>query len=156
MTVKVYGLTSNNSIRKVRAYLEQNGITYAEQNMVSNPLSWEQLFEILMHTENGVEDILSTRSKDYKMLQEEGVDFDKLTLTEFHYIVKKHPKLLKSPIIVGKDTTIVGYNEAEIPMLGNRAEKRKTYLEVLNKIRLEEDKELGKLKTTKHDRAIAG
>lgn len=146
MTVKLYILPSSTSSRKTKAFLEENEVEYIEQNMMYNSLSWEQLFEILRHTENGVEDILSTRSKDYMTLTAQGVNFDELSLTELHRVIEGHPKLLKAPIIVAKGETLVGYNEEMISMLGNRKAKKKLYLEALNMIRSKEDKELEMLK----------
>lgn len=156
MNVKLYTLPSSTSCRKTKAFLESNEVEYIEQNMVHDLLSWEQLFEILMHTENGVEDILSTRSKDYAELIGQGIDFDELSLTEFYYAVQRHPRLLKSPIIVARETTIVGYNEEVISMLSNRKSKKETYDKVLDMIRLEEAKDIGKLKTSKYDKVAAG
>lgn len=146
MTVKLYILPSSTSSRKTKAFLEENEVEYIEQNMMYNSLSWEQLFEILRYTENGVEDILSTRSKDYMTLTAQGVNFDELPLTELHRVIEGHPKLLKAPIIVAKGETLVGYNEEMISMLGNRKAKKKLYLEALNMIRSKEDKELEMLK----------
>lgn len=156
MTIKLYTLPSSTSSRKVKAFLIDNNIAFTEQNMVQDPLTWEQLFEILMCTENGVEDILSTRSKDYEALTRKGVDFDKLKLTELYNVVKNHPKLLKCPIMVSKGTTMVGYNDEEISMLINRDGKKKAFLEVLDAIRLDEDKTIGKTRKTEWDEAMVG
>lgn len=155
MTIKLYTLPSSTSSRKVKSFLQDNNLEFTEQNMYQNPLSWEQLFEILMNTENGVEDILATRSKSYEALSSQGIDFDELTLTELYSVVADHPKLLKCPIMVGKGITMVGYNDEEISMLINRDGKRKAYLDVLDMIRLEEDKTIGKIRTCKTDRAVA-
>lgn len=154
MTIKLYTLPSSTSSRKVRAFLQDNNLEFTEQNMYQNPLSWEQLLEILMSTENGVEDILSEQSKSYKTLSEQGVDFEKLTLTELYEVIADYPKLLKCPIMVSKGTTMVGYNDEEISMLLNRDGKKKAFLQVLDTIRLEEDKTIGKIRTCKTDRVV--
>lgn len=156
MTIKLYTLPSSTSSRKVRAFLQDNNLEFTEQNMYQNPLSWEQLFEILRSTENGVEDILATRSKSYMALCKQGVDFEKLTLTELYEVIADHPKLLKCPIMVSKGTTMVGYNDEEISMLINRDGKKKAFLQVLDAIRLEEDKTIGKARTTKWDEVMVG
>ena len=156
MTVKLYSIASSGSSRKAVKYLLDNNIKFVEKRMDRETLSWEQLFEILMNTENGVEDILSTRSNDYKELTKDGIDFEELSLTELYYIVSKHPKILKAPIMVAKGVTLVGYNDEEIETLNNRNDKKKAYFEVLNRIRATENKDLEKLKRTKHDQVVAG
>lgn len=156
MTVKLYTLPSNTSSRKAKAFLNDNNITFVEQNMFQNPLSWEQLFEILMNTENGVEDILSVKSKSYETLSKQGVDFDELTLTELYKMIVDHPKLLKCPIMVSRGTTMVGYNDEEISMLINREGKKKAFLEVLDTIRLVEGNIIEKARMTKWDEVMVG
>ena len=156
MTVKLYSLTSCASTRKVRKFLVTNNISHEEFKMESEPLSWEQLFDILMYTENGVEDILSTRSKGYAELVEEGIDFEELSLTELHYIIKRYPRILKTPIVVAKETTLVGYKEEDIEMLlGNRKVKVESYLKMLDAIRQEEDKNFGTVnRLRKYDKIV--
>jgi len=119
--------------------------------MITNPLTWEQLFEILLHTENGVDDILSTKSNDYVSLKEQGVDFEEITLTELHKLVEQYPKLIRSPITVTNGMTMVGYMEDEITTLMDRKAKKESYLKTLNTVRAE-DKEIEKIKHSKYDR----
>ena len=111
MTVKLYLATSNTSSRRIREYLENNNIQYEAQITDHEPLSFEQLKEILMYTDNGIDDIISERSKPYSDLIAQGIDFNDLTLREFHEIAYQHPRLIKAPILVTKNTTIIGYNE---------------------------------------------
>lgn len=156
MTVKLYVLPSSTSSRKVKAFLESKKIKFDVQNIFNDHLSKDQLFEILEHTENGVEDVLSTISKDYKRLSEQGIDFDELTLTRLHELIVENPRLLKAPIVVAKGMTLVGYSEEIVSMLDNRETKKEAYLKVLDMVRLREDKEIGKLKSSKWDNVAVG
>ena len=151
MTVKLYVLPSNTSSRKMKSFLESKKIKFEIQNMLHETLTWEQLKEILMYAEDGVDDILSTHSKDYKMLSEQGVDFEELTLTMLHGLITEHPNLIKAPIVIAKKTTIVGFSEETTSILDDRKSKKDAYLKVLDMIRLREDKELEKLKISKWD-----
>jgi Spx/MgsR family transcriptional regulator len=153
---KLYYLSSNRSLRKVVDFLESNQISYESQLMVHNPLSWEQLFEILLHTENGVEDVLSTRSKAYKELIGRGIEFDKLKLTEFHAMVVEYPTLIKSPITVAKNTTVVGYDETEITMLADRKTKKEDLEKMMKSIREKERNEYAHLIVDKRGNALVG
>ena len=154
MSVKLYTLPSNRSCRKAVEFFIEKNVDFVEQKMTQEPLSRDQLFEMLMYTENGVEDILSTRSKDYERLSKEGIDFEDLSLTEFHNLIVEYPRMLRSPIIVAKNTTLIGYNEDEISIFDDRSVKKETYLKMLDTIRLKEDREIRKLKRTNH--VVAG
>lgn len=154
MTVKLYTLTSSRSSRKAEEFLEDNNIPFVGQSMIHEPLTQEQLFEILSNSENGVEDILSKRSKDYQELTKEGIDFDELKLTELHKLIEGRPRMLRAPIMVKNQMTLVGYHEEEINMLINREDKRKEFQRTLKKIRAMENREfveVGKFKMAKQD-----
>lgn len=158
MTVKLFVLPSSSSSRKAKKFLEDNNITFSIQNMCYEPLSKEQLFEILAHTENGVDDILADKSKEYGILTEQGVVFDELSLTELHKLFVERPTLIKAPIMVKNKLTLVGYNFEEVQSLLNREDKKKEFQRVLDKIRAKEDKEFaetGVVRITKHDKTTA-
>lgn len=131
MTVKLYTLTSNTSSRKVKAHLEAHGIEHTTQNMDSEPLSWEQLLEILMYTDNGVGDILSYRSKAYSDLTAQGIDFEELSLTELHELLVDFPRLIKAPIVITKNTTLVGFDEETVSFLKSRENRKREYEMIL-------------------------
>ncbi|KRN28437.1 hypothetical protein IV38_GL001437 [Lactobacillus selangorensis] len=62
-------------------------------------------------TENGTEEIISTRSKAF---QELNVDLDDLSLDDLFDLIQKTPGLLRRPIIMDDKRLQVGYNEDEI------------------------------------------
>lgn len=142
MTVKLYVLPSSTSSRNAEQYFRKNNIEYDKQQIASHPLTWEQLLEILMHVENGVDDIISTRSKIYQTLMNQGVVFEELTLSELYNIIQQHPRLLRVPIMVGKSTTMVGYNSEDIRFWNSRESREKELLALLEKSRETEDMSL--------------
>ena len=64
------------SCRKARAWLNEHDVKFQEHNIITSPLSHEELMSILAFTENGTEDIISTRSKVFQKLD---VDVDELS-----------------------------------------------------------------------------
>ena len=54
---------------------------------------------------------LFTNLKDYKNL---NCDINALSIQELYSIVKEHPKMLRSPILVDAKRLQVGYNEMDI------------------------------------------
>lgn len=109
--VTLYTSPSCTSCRKARAWLEENNIPYTERNIFSEPLSRIEIKEILKMTEEGTEEIISTRSKAF---QEMDVDLDDLPLNNLFTLIQENPGLLRRPIILDDKRLQVGYNEDEI------------------------------------------
>lgn len=109
--LKLYISPSCTSCRKARAWLEEHEIPYEERNLFSEPLTIDELKEILRLTENGTEEIISTRSKVFQKLD---IDLEELTLNELLKLVGENPGLLRRPIIVDEKRLQVGFNEDEI------------------------------------------
>ena len=63
------------SCRKARAWLNRHDVVFQEHNIMTSPLSRDELLKILSYTENGTEDIISTRSKVFQKLD---IDVDEL------------------------------------------------------------------------------
>ena len=64
-----------------------------------------------MKSENGTEDIISTKSK---IVKENNLDIDSMTVKELITFIKDNPSVLKRPIIVDDHRIQVGYNPDEI------------------------------------------
>ena len=99
------------SCRKAKAWLEENDIPFKERNIFSAPLSIEEVKEIIRMTEDGTDEIISTRSKVFQDLNVEVVS---LSLQTLFKLISEHPGLLRRPIIFDDKRLQVGYNEAEI------------------------------------------
>ncbi len=74
-------------------------------------MTTQDLRNILTKTENGTEDIISTRSKVFQKL---AVDVDNLTINELIDLVTEFPNLLRRPIITDDKRLQIGFNEDEI------------------------------------------
>ena len=109
--VEVYVSPSCTSCRKARAWLEKHNIPFKERNIFSEPLTKEELLKILRMTENGTEEIISTRSRAFQQLK---INLDDLSIDQLLDLVEKNPSLLRRPIIMDDRRLQVGYNEDEI------------------------------------------
>jgi len=109
--IKLYTSASCTSCRKAKAWLKENGLDFEERNIMSNPLTKNEIKEILSKTETGTDEIISTRSKVYEKL---AIDFDELSLSELVDVIEEYPSLLRRPIIFDETKFQVGYNEDEI------------------------------------------
>lgn len=109
--VTLYTSPSCTSCRKAKAWLEEHNISYTERNIFSEPLTLNEIKEILRMTEDGTEEIISTRSKVFQKLK---VDFDQLPMKDLFDLIQENPGLLRRPIIIDDKRLQVGYNEDEI------------------------------------------
>lgn len=109
--VDLYVSPSCTSCRKARAWLEKHNSPFEERNIFSEPLTKKELLKILRMTENGTEEIISTRSRTFQQLR---INLDDLSIDQLLDLVEKNPSLLRRPIIMDDRRLQVGYNEDEI------------------------------------------
>ncbi|MBG8070111.1 transcriptional regulator Spx [Enterococcus faecium] len=107
----LYTSPSCTSCRKARAWLQEHQIPFVERNIFSEPLNSSELKAILQMTEDGTEEIISTRSKVFQKL---NMDLDDLPLQELLELVQNNPELLRRPIMIDDKRLQVGFNEDEI------------------------------------------
>lgn len=109
--VTLYTSPSCTSCRKAKSWLEEHEIPYTERNIFSEPLSIDEIKEILRMTEDGTDEIISTRSKTFQKLD---VNLENMPLQDLFELIKENPGLLRRPIIIDEKRLQVGYNEDEI------------------------------------------
>lgn len=111
MMVTLYTTTSCASCRKAKAWLEEHHIEFEERNLLSKPLTVDEIKSILRLTEEGTSEIVSTNSKTF---QELNINIETLPLNEFYQLIIENPKMLRRPIIMDEKRLQVGYNDEEI------------------------------------------
>lgn len=109
--IKLYISPSCTSCRKAKAWLKEAGLDFQERNIFSEPLTRNEIKEILSLTETGTEEIISTRSKVYEKLD---CDLDDLSFNELVALIEENPGLLRRPIMTDGKRLQVGYNEEDI------------------------------------------
>ena len=109
--VTIYTSPSCTSCRKAKAWLEKHDIPYKERNIYSEPLNKEEIKQVLQMTEDGTEEIISTRSKAFQHLK---TNLEDLTIDQLLTLLQENPGLLKRPIIMDDKRLQVGFNEDEI------------------------------------------
>jgi regulatory protein spx len=109
--VTLFTTSSCTSCRKAKAWLEENKIDYVERDILAEPLTKEEIKSILLMTEDGTDEIISTKSKTF---QELNINIEALPLQELYSVIIKNPKMLRRPIILDEKRLQVGYNEEEI------------------------------------------
>ena len=108
--IQIYTTPSCASCRKAKNGLINN-IPYSEKNIFSIKLSREDIYKMLANSENGFDDIISTRSKVFK---EKKLNPDAMTSQELIEFIIENPSVLKRPIIINENELQVGYNNEDI------------------------------------------
>lgn len=109
--VTLYTSPSCTSCRKAKKWFKEHNIPFKERNIFAQPLSKDEIKKILQMTEDGTEEIISTRSKAYQALK---MDINDLTIDQLIRLIEKNPGLLRRPIMMDDKSLQVGYNEDEI------------------------------------------
>jgi transcriptional regulator, spx/mgsR family len=109
--IQIYTTPSCASCRKAKKWFDQYKIPYSEKNIFSIKLSKDDIFKMLANSENGFEDIISTRSKVFK---EKKLDPDSMSVQELVEFIIEYPSVLKRPIIINENELQVGYNNEDI------------------------------------------
>ena len=109
--IQIYTTPSCASCRKAKKWFDQYKIPYSEKNIFSIKLSKEDIFKMLANSENGFEDIISTRSKIFKEMQ---LNPDTMSVQELLDFIINYPSVLKRPIILNETELQVGYNNEDI------------------------------------------
>lgn len=109
--IQMYTTPSCGSCRKAKKWFKDRDIPFTEKNIFSVKLTKNDIQSILSHTENGVHDIISTRSK---VFMENDIDIDSMTMNELYEFIIENPSVLRRPLIVSDENLQIGYNEDDI------------------------------------------
>ena len=136
MMIQIYTTPSCASCRKAKRWFEQYKIPYSEKNIFSIKLSPEDIYKMLANSENGFEDIISTRSKIFK---EYKLDPENMTINELVKFIIDNPSVLKRPIIISENELQVGYNNENITIFLPKALRYKECFTDFSTLSDEED-----------------
>ncbi|MDP5873968.1 transcriptional regulator Spx [Streptococcus mutans] len=109
--IKIYTISSCTSCKKAKTWLNAHQLPYKEQNLAKDPLSKEEILNILSKTENGIESIVSSKNRYAKALH---FNIDDLSVNEVIDLIQENPRILKSPILIDDKRLQIGYKEDDI------------------------------------------
>jgi len=109
--ITIYTTPSCSSCRKAKKWINDHRIEYREKNIFNIKLTRDDIIMMLRNTDNGFDDIISTRSK---VFQEKNLDIEDMTMSELTNFIISNPSVLRRPIIIEEKKMQVGYNEDEI------------------------------------------
>ena len=109
--VTLFVSPSCTSCRRAKAWFQEHQIPYKERNILSEKLTIDEIKNILHYTEEGTDEIISTKSKAFQKL---NINIDSLSLRELYTIINENPGILKRPLMLDEKRLQVGFNEEEI------------------------------------------
>ncbi|WP_423189932.1 transcriptional regulator Spx [Alkalibacterium sp. f15] len=109
--ITLYVSPSCTSCRKAKAWLEEQDLPFNEKNIFHEPLTKNEIKQILSLTEEGTSELISYRSQAYQTL---SVDIEDLSMNELLELFTAQPSLIRRPIILDDRRLQIGYNEEEI------------------------------------------
>ena len=95
------------SCRKAKAWLEKHKVPFQEHNIMTSPLTRKELQHILSLTENGTDDIISTRSKIFQKL---NIDVESISVSELLHLIEQYPTQNRTPMIIYANSMHSGFN----------------------------------------------
>jgi len=109
--IRIYISPSCSSCRKVKEWFTQQKIPFETKSILSGQLTKKDIKDIIKKTLDGTDEIISKRSK---IIKENNIDINSMSLNELIDFIYENPSCLKRPIIVTDSRIQVGYNSEEI------------------------------------------
>ena len=109
--IKLYTISSCTSCKKAKTWLNAHQLPYKEQNLGKEPLTKQEILDILSKTEDGIESIVSSKNRYAKAL---NCNIEDLSLSQVIDLIQENPRILKSPILIDDKRLQVGYKEDDI------------------------------------------
>ncbi len=105
------------SCRKTKKWLNANSVEFNERHIFRETPTFEEMMHLLSMTNEGIDEILATRSQTFKDLK---INVDDMTLSEVVKLLVDNPKLLRRPILTDGEKLVIGYNPEGLRNLTNR------------------------------------
>ena len=108
-SIQVYGIKNCDTVKKALVYLNDRDIDYQFIDFRQNPIS-QKVFKKMIESV-GWELLINKRSTTYRSLSEEeksNINYD---------LVLKLPTLIKRPVLVQGEKTIIGFSEQQYAKL---------------------------------------
>lgn len=110
--IEVYYLSNTSSGRTAIKWLENHNLQFIERKITKkNPIKIDEIKKMLIHAENGFDDLINTRTKKFEEL---GINENECSTEYLIKVFIKNPSVIKLPIIIDEKKLVVGFNKREI------------------------------------------
>lgn len=113
MKLKFYGYPPCSTVKKAQTYLENKGATLDYINIKETPPSVEELKQIHKDSKLPLKRLFNTSGNSYKALNLKET-FDNYSEDELYKLLSEDGMLIKRPLIIGKDFTLIGFKPSDV------------------------------------------
>ena len=110
--IKFYGYSKWSSVRKAKAWLEENNLEFENIEIVKNPPSKEELKEMYEVSGYELKKFFNTSGVKYRELGLKEV-LKTATEEEMLELLASDGKLIKRPLLVTENKVLIGFKENE-------------------------------------------
>lgn len=71
-----------------------------------------------------------------------SIDFDSITVKQFYELAMKHPKIIRSPIVLTEKFVLIGYSKDEMCLFDRKEDRKARFSKILEAVRMKERYEL--------------
>ena len=139
--ITVLTLSNNKASVLAKRFLQNHKQPFIERNIGKDFLTYKEFKFILFLTEEGLDELLA-KTKVRKDLENAGIDFEELTISQFYHLYLEFPAILKAPIIIDNDSVVIGFEEDEYAQFIPRELRKKEYSKLLETVREEENERI--------------
>lgn len=105
--IKMYFHAKTTAVTKEMKWLANHDAKFTARDIKKQPLTRDEILYMLSLTEEGTDDLISTRSKAYKALPASVQD---MGMNELVDLLQKNPGILKNPIVVDRNKLATGFD----------------------------------------------
>lgn len=105
--IKFYFHTNNPAKRRAEKWLTKHGLDFQSRNLNKDPLTRDEVLQLLELSPDGTETLVSERSKATKELY---AKHPAPTMNQLIDAIQETPQILKSPLIVSGHKMLTGFN----------------------------------------------
>ncbi len=104
--LEVIGITNCNTIKKTKEWLTEKGISYSFRDLKKDPLSPNELAELVMRA--GLDTLVNRKGRKWKML---GLSDKELSDNDLFEVLLEHQTMIKRPVLRKGEAIMVGFDE---------------------------------------------
>ncbi|TVQ75228.1 MAG: Spx/MgsR family RNA polymerase-binding regulatory protein [Balneolaceae bacterium] len=104
--LEVIGITNCDTIKKTKEWLSEKGISYSFRDLKKDPLSPNELAELVMRA--GLDTLVNRKGRKWKML---GLSDKELSDNDLFEVLLEHQTMIKRPVLRKGEAIMVGFDE---------------------------------------------
>ena len=129
--IKFYFHTNNPAKRRAEKWLTKHGLDFQSRNLNKDPLTRDEVLQLLELSPDGTETLVSERSKATKELY---AKHPAPTMNQLIDAIQETPQILKSPLIVSGHKMLTGFNADKMGGLVPHQQRRLELSQLLGKL----------------------